>query len=142
MFGRSDWALPFQHLKIFAKFHFCTCAHLLVPVRKSRSWVQTTTSNKPRIQRHMTCVKKLFSKSTSCRHFNISSFMHVEENADHRPQSGSKTVLLQASDQRGFSDFFSLTQPCLRRRQAALQIFSEILSRSTTCKSASCFAAP
>lgn len=53
MFGRSDWALPFQHLKIFAKFHFCTCAHLLVPVRKSRSWVQTTTSNKPRIQRHM-----------------------------------------------------------------------------------------
>ena len=48
----ADCALPFQHLKIFAKFHFCTCAHLLVPVRKSRSWVQTTTSNKPRIQRH------------------------------------------------------------------------------------------
>ena len=49
----ADCALPFQHLKIFAKFHFCTCAHLLVPFRKSRSWVQTTTSNKPRIQRHM-----------------------------------------------------------------------------------------
>ena len=59
-------------------------------------------------------MKRLVSKSTckSCHHFNTSSFMHVEENADHRPQSGSKTVLLQASDQQGrFSDFFSLAQP-------------------------------